>query len=88
MKNPATAPDNQLNDFTQELLRRITTSPGSCAWVELRNGMMPAVTFERRAHGSIFVCISSAYLNKTWQLNGKASNPLEVDLDMVSLSDA
>jgi hypothetical protein len=88
MKNPATAPDNQLNDFTQELLNRINESPVGCAWVELRNGMMPAIALEKGAHGSYFISTNSLYTDKHWTLSGKASNPLDFDLDMVSLSDA
>jgi hypothetical protein len=88
MKNPATSPDYELNDFTKELLTRIYESDMKCAWVELRNGMIPAVTIEQTGQHSFFVAKGSLYLDKSWKLNGKASNPLDVDLDMVRLSDA
>lgn len=78
MRNEAIVPENELNDFTKELVRRISIS--DYVWVELRNGRCVRVNISKRAHGSVFTSPDEGFSRKSWAVNGVSNIAPELDI--------
>jgi hypothetical protein len=86
MKNPKTLPTFSLNDFTREVFKRCIDNDESMSTpVELRNGTVIQITFERSVQGTNFISPNPNYLGKLWALNGQSY--LDIDLDLYEIKD-